>query len=56
VCYGIDLETGMANETLTSAPSPEDAAQIVDLLAQILAELRALNANVTELGERLAAH
>ena len=45
----------MASETLTSTSSAEDAALIVDLLAQILAELRALNAN-NELGERLVGH
>ena len=46
----------MPSDALTSSAPNEDTAQMVALLAQILAELRALNANVIELGERLAGH
>ena len=46
----------MPSDALTSPPPNEDTAQMVALLAQILAELRALNSNVIELGERLAGH
>jgi hypothetical protein len=45
----------MPDDTPASPASSEDIARVVDLLAQILAQLRALNDNVVQLGERLSA-